>query len=149
MSRHRLYRLGTMLYVLWVKVPTPRAISVITAIAYTSAVFTGVVTMVNPPLTYTVAAGDLALFLMSLFMLGGGLLGMVAGTFEFWQLERVAISAMMWALCAYAYVVLAIHFTEEGSRLTQFGVIAIALSFLAVRMAMIWRYPFKPRGAAQ
>lgn len=150
MPKHTLYRLGTQMYLWWTRVPTPRAISVITAVAYAASVFTGVVTLLMAPQVYAVVGGAPTLVFASWFWILGGLIGMVAGTFEFWQLERVAIATISWALVSYAYVVIALQLDPEiggqSSRLTQFGVILIALAFLATRMAMIWRYPFKPRG---
>ena len=150
MPKHPFNRLGTQMYLWWTRIPTPRAISVITAVAYTASVFTGVVTLLMAPQVYEVVGGALTLVFSGWFWILGGLLGMVAGTFEFWQLERVAIAGISWALISYAYVVIALQIDPEvggqSSRLTQFGVILIALAFLAIRMAMIWRYHFKPRG---
>ena len=146
--RHAIYRLSTLMYVWWTRVPEPRAVSVICSIAYFAAAATGLVTILVPPTTLIGFAGEITMFFVGWFLLTGGVLGMVAGALDFWQLERVAITSMAWGLITYEYIIASLHFAnpESGSRLTQIGVIVMAMAFLAIRMAMIWRYPFKPRG---
>lgn len=84
--------------------------------------------------------------LVGVFFLAGGIIGMIAGARDFWQLERAGIAAMGAGLAAYAYIITVLHVTEQGSRLTQLSILIVALCMLALRLAMIWRYDFKPRG---
>lgn len=131
----------------WVgRIPEPRSISVILSIAYAVFVLTGIATLVTPPTSIVGAVGEVTMSLVGWFFLAGGVIGMIAGSTEFWQLERVGIAAMAVGLTTYAYIVTTLHFTTTGSRLTQLGIILIAACFLALRFAMIWRYDFKPRG---
>lgn len=142
-----MYRLRTKMFVLWTRVPQPRAISVITGIGYFAAAFTGALTIIVPPHPITEVADTLLLGMVGWFMFVGGIVGMLAGAFDFWQLERAAIGLMGWGLITYLYFVLVLTLEGELNKITQLGIIAMALSFLAVRLAMIWRYPFKPRGS--
>ncbi len=127
-------------------VPEPRYASTVYACAYTLFVATGVVTLAWPPQSLTGVFGDGGMLIVGLMFICGGALGMLAGWREWWELERWAIVAMLAGLAAYAYIVIVLHFQTPGSRLTQAGVILIAACLLALRLGMIWRFPFKPRG---
>lgn len=128
------------------RIPEPRTISTVLTVAYVAFVLTGLATLILPPQSIVGAIGEVSMALVGWFFLAGGLIGMWAGSIEFWQLERVGITSMGAGLLAYAYIVATLHFTTEGSRLTQLGVIVIAGCLLVLRLAMIWRYDFKPRG---
>ena len=127
-------------------VPEPRYASTVYACAYMLFVATGVVTLAWPPQSLTGVFGDGGMLIVGLMFICGGALGMLAGWREWWELERWAIVAMLAGLAAYAYIVIVLHFQTPGSRLTQAGVILIAACLLALRLGMIWRFPFKPRG---
>ncbi|QAB18338.1 hypothetical protein Leucomu_13215 [Leucobacter muris] len=131
----------------WLRlVPEPRYASTVYACAYALFVATGVVTLAWPPQSLEGVFGAGGMTVVGLMFLVGGALGMLAGWREWWELERWAIVAMVAGLAAYAYIVIVLHFQSTGSRLTQAGVILIASCVLALRLGMIWRYPFKPRG---
>lgn len=130
----------------WLKVPKPRVVSMITGVGYLILTLTGVATLVIPPQTYVGATGPLLMNLVGVFLTGGGLVGMIGGMGDFWQLERVGIAAMVVGVGAYSFIMWVLHNTTEGSRLTQEGMIGAALVFLFLRLALIWRYDFKPRG---
>ena len=76
----------------------------------------------------------------------GALISMVGGACEHWKLERIGLWLQTWALVIYAAIVFALHFSSTGSRLTQLGVICMALVAFLIRYLMIWRFTFRPRG---
>lgn len=128
------------------RIPDPKHVSLVMTVAYLLFTLTGIATLMDPPSSIVGAAGETAITLVGWFFLAGGAIGMWAGATEFWQLERAGITAMAAGLATYAAFVIALQVTESGSRLTQLGVIIIAGCLLALRMAMIWRHDFKPRG---
>ncbi|WP_053386987.1 hypothetical protein [Leucobacter japonicus] len=128
------------------RIPEPKHISIIMGIAYIVFVLTGFATLVTPPRSIVGQFGEVTMLLVGVFFVLGGSVGMLAGALEWWELERFAVVTMGMGLATYAYIVTTLHFTTEGSRLTQLGVITIATCLLALRGAMIWRYDFKPRG---
>lgn len=129
----------------WYKVPEPRYVSMATGFAYLLLFLTGLATLVYPPQTIEAAVGEVAMALVGWFLVLGAGIGISAGVTDFWQLERVGIVAMGIGIATYAFIIAKLHVTSEGSRLTQLGMISVVLVFLALRMGMIWRWPFKPR----
>lgn len=127
-------------------VPEPRYASTVYAIAYSLFVLTGLATLTVPPQTLVGLLGEAGMALVGWFFFLGGVVGMGAGWREWWELERWAIAMMLIGLAAYAWIVLQLHFQSPGSRLTQLGIILIAACVLTLRVGMIWRYPYKPRG---
>lgn len=130
----------------WLKVPEPRAFSAIYTTLYGIAALTGLVTLLNPPQTIRAEIGTAAMASIGVLLLIGAAIGMVGGAWEHWKLERVGLWFMSGALLIYAMLVTALHFTSQGSRLTQLGVILLALGTFTVRYLMIRRYTFRPRG---
>jgi len=131
----------------WMRlVPEPRYASTVYGVAYSLFVATGLATLAWPPQSLEGVFGTGGMAVVGLMFTLGGAVGMLAGWREWWELERWAVAAMFAGLTAYAYIVILLHFQSTGSRLTQAGVIFIAACLLALRMGMIWRYPFKPRG---
>lgn len=129
----------------WQKVPEPRVISFIMGVAYFFFLVTGVVTIFIPPQTYDGVASELLMNLVGWSLVVGSIVGVIGGSKDFWQLERVGIVAMAVGVGFYGFIISMLHATLEGSRLTQLGMIALVLLLLALRMAMIWRYDFRPR----
>lgn len=132
---------------LWMFIPDPRIVSLIIGFSYSVFLATGVITLMLPPTSIEAAYGDVVMQLVGYFFIGGSLLGMVGGTTEFWQLERVGIAGMAVGLFTYFYIVLNLQIaSESGNRYTHMGIIILAICLLANRLARIWRYDFKPRG---
>ena len=129
----------------WLLVPEPRAISILTGCSYLALFLTGVVTLLYPPRTLVGAIGGLTMELTGWFLVIGAIVGVIGGTSDFWQLERVGTVGMIIGLSSYGLLILGLQLSVSGSRLTQFGVIVVALLSLLTRRARIWRYPFKPR----
>lgn len=132
----------------WLKVPDPRIVSMIVGSVYAAAFFLlgGVGTLLKPPLSIVGEVGTLTMTTVGCLFLVGSVVGMIGGALDHWELERVGIAAMGVGSLVYAYIVLTLHFTSSGSRLTQLGMLTAAAGFLALRLAMIWRYDYKPRG---
>lgn len=129
----------------WYKVPEPRWISLVVTLIYTAVFLTGYATLVYPPRSIVGVGGDLAMSLVGVFFMVGSVAAMIAGSRDFWQLERWGIALMMFGVAVYGGIVLSLQVTESGSRLTQLGIIIACLLFFFVRMLMVWRYPYKPR----
>lgn len=132
---------------IWLYIPEPRIVSLLTGFAYTIFLLTGVVTLTLPPTSIEASYGPAVMQMVGYFFIGGALVGIVGGTTDFWQLERVGIVGMAVGLATYLYIVITLQVAaESGNRYTQMGVIVISLILLAKRLAGIWRYNYKPRG---
>lgn len=127
-------------------VPEPRWVSSMYTVGYVIMLMTGVVTLFNPPQTLTGAVGDVSMKIVALLWIVGGVIGMIAGQREWWEGERFAVGMMLVGIIFYGWIIVSLHFTQDGSRLTQLGILAIAALFLLLRFGFIWRYDFKPRG---
>lgn len=131
----------------WLRVPMPRELSVAFTLLYVIAFATGWVTLLRPPTSLSASIGgpQIMASVGGLLVLGA-LISMVGGAREHWKLERIGLWLQTWALVIYAAIVLTLHFSSTGSRLTQLGVICMALVAFLIRYLMIWRFTFRPRG---
>lgn len=132
----------------WLRVPMPRELSVAFTVLYALALATGVVTLFRPPISLSAeVGGPQVMASVGLLLVIGALLSMWGGACEHWKVERIGLWFMSSALLIYAGIAIALHVgSETGSRLTQVGVIAMALMAFLVRYLMIWRFSFRPRG---
>lgn len=131
----------------WLRVPEPRELSVAFTLVYALAFTTGVVTLILPPTSLSrEVGGPHVMASVGALLVLGAIVSMCGGAIEHWKLERVGLWLMAGALLIYAGIVGALHLSSSGSRLTQLGVIGIALASLLVRYLMIWRFSFRPRG---
>lgn len=138
---------GSRLKSMWMFIPDPRIVSLIIGFSYLVFLTTGIVTLALPPSSIEAEYGDVVMQLVGYFFIAGSIIGMIGGTTEFWQLERVGIAGMAVGLFTYLYIVINLQVAAEaGNRYTQMGVIVLALCLLVNRLARIWRYDFKPRG---
>lgn len=140
-------RLVGWLQTWWLRVPRPRELSVAFTVLYSLAFSTGLVTLLMPPLSLSREVGGPQVMASVGVMLSlGALIAMGGGAREAWQLERIGLWLMSCALSIYAVIVLTLHFTSTGSRLTQLGVVCMALAAFLIRYLMIWRFNYRPRG---
>lgn len=131
----------------WLKVPVPRELSLAFTGLYVLALATGIFTLVSPPVSLSreVGGSQIMASVGGLLVLGA-LISMFGGAREHWKLERIGLWLQSWALLIYAAIVLLLHFQSDGSRLTQLGVICMALVAFLIRYLMIWRFTYRPRG---
>lgn len=131
----------------WLRVPSPREVSAAYSMAYLVTLFMGIVTLTFPPRTLSYElGGPQAMMSVGVLLIIGAVVGMTGGTLEHWKLERVGLWFMSGALSIYGAVVLALHLTQEGSRLTQLGPILLGLILFFLRWVMIRRFSYRPRG---
>lgn len=131
----------------WLRVPMPRELSVAFTLLYSLALATGVATLAWPPLSLSKeVGGPQVMASVGLLLVLGSLVAMFGGAREHWKVERIGLWLMAWSLLIYAAIVTFLQFTEAGSRLTQLGVIGMALVAFLIRYLMIWRFTFRPRG---
>ena len=131
----------------WLRVPEPRDISIVYAIIYAGMLCTGIATVITPPRTIEAAIGPFLMTWMGVLLMLGSLLAMVAGSFENWLLERVGLVMIGGALACYVGLILSLQMSEQGSRLTQLGVVGFAaIGVFVVRYLLIRGYTYRPRG---
>ena len=134
----------------WLKIPDPRIVSVVVGSVYGAAflLLGGIGTLVSPPpkIVEAVPQGETAMIGLGVIFTLGALVGMVGGTLDHWQLERVGVVAMLAGSLLYAYIEVALSILYPGTRFAQLGMLGAGVGFLALRLTMIWRYDYKPRG---
>lgn len=129
----------------WQRVKVPRLVRVIFALGYLVTLATGVVTLTNPPTTVEGQLGPILSASWSLFWIVGGLAGSATILQGWWEIERYAVASAMFGILIYAAVLVLLHFTSPGTRLTQLGVLTIACLFFLLRLALIRGHDFEPR----
>lgn len=131
----------------WLRVPMPRELSVAFTLLYALALGAGIVTLIYPPVSLSrEVGGPQVMASVGALLIVGALLSMYGGAREHWKVERIGLWLCSWALLIYAGIVLVLHFSSTGSRLTQLLVIGMALVAFLIRFLMIWRFTFRPRG---
>lgn len=132
---------------IWNKIREPLQLKVTYFFLYAITLWTGVVTLVSPPSSIEGLLGAVLTPVWSLFIILGGLLGLITVLPGWWATERLGIYAVFVGLGIYAGVVLSLQFTTAGgSRLTQFGIILMAAGLSVVRLLLIRKGEFEPRG---
>lgn len=134
------------MFMRWPTIPEPRYESITYGVIYSLFSLTGLATISLPPSTIQGVLGSASIQIVGWFFLIGGITGMVTGWLGWWQFERWGIGMMGFGILIYVYIVINLHFTSQGSRLSQLGIMLIAFCTLALRIGKIWRYPFRPRG---
>ena len=134
------------LHTWWLKVPEPRIFSFIYAIAYFVCIIGGLATYMYPPQTLLGLVGQGTMQTMGIIMVVGGTIGAVGGTREAWKFERLGIYSILLGLGAYLWIVSHLAIFDSGSRFAQLTAIVLAVILFLVRLAMIWRYTYRPRG---
>ena len=129
----------------WESITEPRHLKVTYLVIYLVVVYTGVVTLIAPPRTIEGVLGSLLSLGWSGFLIVGGLGGLMTVLPGWWWAERLSILMASAGIGIYGATVFGLQVTQSGSRLTQLGVIALALSVFVVRWTLIRRYSFEPR----
>jgi hypothetical protein len=130
---------------LWESVTEPRHIKATYACVYLLVLTTGIATLLGPPRSIEGQLGTVLTVLWSVFLVVGGTVGAVTVLPGWWWAERMGIILTSTGIGIYGLVVLTLHLTQEGSRLTQLGMILLAWSVLVVRWVLIRHYSFEPR----
>lgn len=129
----------------WGRIREPRVLRALFWLGYAVTLYTGLVTLMRPPSTIEGALGPLLAASWSIFWVTGGLVGMCTVLTGWWQVERTAAAAALFGIGIYAGVLITLHLTQPGSRLTQLGVLAIACLFFVIRLVLIHGHDFEPR----
>lgn len=131
---------------LWAQVTEPRHLKAAYAVLYTITVLTGIATLLVPPTSIAGELGEPLTVLWSVFLIMGGFGGLLTVLPGWWWAERLSI-VLVWAgLAIYGIVIVSLHFTSAGSRLTQLGVLLLAAGLGYIRWLLIRKYSFEPRG---
>lgn len=129
----------------WARVTEPRHMSVVYGGVYTVAALIGVATFLVPPTTIAGELGPMLSSAWAALFIVGGVLGMSTVLPGWWKWERWAIALNLAAIGIYGYVVITLHFTATGSRLTQLGVLVLAALLFIVRWLLIRGRTYGPR----
>lgn len=135
-----------MLRRLWESVTEPRHMKAAYAALYAITITTGILTLLVPPSTIAGELGEPLTVAWSVFLIMGGFGGLLTVFPGWWWAERLSILLVWAGIGIYALVVLSLHFTSPGSRLTQLGFLVLAAGVGYVRWLMIRKYSFEPRG---
>ncbi|MGF3055600.1 hypothetical protein [Microbacterium sp. YY-01] len=129
----------------WESITEPRHLKVAYLAIYSVVLATGVATLLDPPRSIEGQLGAVLTVVWSVFLIVGGFGGMLTVLPGWWWAERLSIILALGGVTIYGTVVISLHLTAEGSRLTQLGMIALAVSTFVVRWVLIRTYSFEPR----
>ena len=129
----------------WNSVTEPRHMKAAFGVLYLIIIMTGVATLIAPPMSIAGELGPVLSVSWSVFWIMGGFGGALSVMPGWWWAERFSLVFMWAGFLIYSIVVLSLHFTSTGSRLTQFGVLLVASGLAYVRWLMIREYNFEPR----
>lgn len=128
----------------WLKVPSPRLLSVLWAISYAVAILGGLLTYLFPPRTLLGHLDEFTTKGMGILLIVGGLIAAAAGTRVAWRLERIGISAMMLALGMYIATVVHNAMNTQGNYYTQIMGLVLAVMLFVIRLGFIRVYTYQP-----
>ena len=131
---------------LWGEITAPPHIKPIMAVAYGVATFTGLATLTNPPQSIAGEVGPVLAAVWAWSFIAGGVLGLATVFTPWWWAERTALIFAGTGVAVYAFVVLNLHILAPpgSSRLTQVGIIGLAVCLLVLRWHLIRVYSYQP-----
>ncbi len=136
----------TRIHEAYLLIKDPRATRIAFLIAYLSVLQSGVAALIHPPTSIAAEIGPWLTLVWAISLTVGGLVG-AASVLQGWNyVERIGVAALLTGTAIYGVVVLTLHFSSGGQRLTQAGFVAFALSMLIWRLWEIRRYLIEPRG---
>ena len=106
----------------------------------------GVQALVSPPTSIEGAWGGPLTLAWGLFLTLGGALGALSVLPGWNYVERLAVLATFTGALMYGSVVLILHYTSDGQRLSQLGFVAGWLLIFTYRAWTIRRYAIAPKG---
>lgn len=104
----------------------------------------GLVTLAFPPSTIKNELGPYMSIAWAFMFIIGGVIGMLTIYTDRWKEERLGIKFIGLGLMVYTAVILTLHVTEPGSRLTQIGMIALAALLFVARYRQIKDWDIEP-----
>lgn len=129
---------------LWKRVHEPRTISVLYFVQYLILAAGGAYALFNPPNSVAGQVGASTMSGLALVLAFGGTVGAIAALPGVYWLERTAVLSVALAAGLYLWIVLTLHFQQEGNRLLQATFIAVGLLNQGVRWVRIWERPYRP-----
>lgn len=130
----------------WMAIREPRVARIIFTIGYLIALLIGIFTLAWPPQTVLKVVGQPLATIWACFILGGGAIGLATIHTRLWNVERLAIYAIMTGMLMYAVIIIYIQSVGEGNRWTQLGFVIFSALVPALRLSHIWKYDIEPRG---
>lgn len=128
----------------WMKLPTPRVFSLLYTMVYVGAITVGILTYFFPPPSLLGSLGSVSTKMMGILFVMGGIVGGLGGARDAWRLERIGIFSISLSLLAYLATMIHFGLNASGNYYTQLGAIYFSIILFAVRLAMIWRYTYRP-----
>lgn len=131
----------------WQSIREPRHIKTVMLAYYITAIFTGVITFVSPPSLVANVVGAVMTYSFSTFLLVGGIMAAVSVYPGWWWAERIGCWFQIAGL-GIVFVVAIYNAANSGSASGPIlgGLIALATGVFVIRLLMIRRYSFEPRG---
>jgi hypothetical protein len=130
---------------LWDQVTEPRHLKATYFVLYGVALLTGIATLTRPPQSIEGAIGSQTTAIWASFVIMGAFGGLLTVFPGWWFAERLSIVMLWLGAGIYLGVVIYLHASQNGSRLTQMGFIILGAGLFFVRWLLIRKYTFEPR----
>lgn len=130
---------------LWAKVAEPRVQRLAFLFVYLLLAQSGINALVSPPNTLEGAWGAGLTTVWACAISFGGVVGAIAVLPGWNFIERPAVIAVMTGAFMYGSMVLWLHYTSSGQRLTQWGFVFAWVAIFLWRLWEVRRYAIAPK----
>lgn len=131
----------------WATLYEPRWVSAVYGALYLIYLVFGVLSIINPSMTISDAAGTSLTTTMSLAMVASGVVGVVTVARGAYWAERFAVILAALGIFGYGVTTIWLAWTQTGYRWWPLMLIAGTSVALAVRPAWIWSREYSPQRA--
>ena len=118
---------------IWQLIQEPRMITALTSAYWSMVTCIGVAALVTPPETIDYNVGATLTLVWAVFLLLGGILGVVGCLLGWWWVERAGMISAGTGTVIYLSVVMILHFQGPEPRLVGAGFISLTLFAFVVR----------------
>lgn len=129
---------------LWLLLREPRVVTASHAVAYSLIISMGIATLISPPTTLSLAWGASVTLVWAIVLTVGGCFGLAGCLAGHWWLEAIGIGGVCLGIGLYIFIVIALHMTASGSRLTQAFGLASLLCLMISRYFRIRDFALDP-----
>ena len=128
----------------WLRIPEPRALSVIYFFAYLAVVVLGLAVVADPPRAVQGPIGELLTVAWAWMLLVGGSIGATTALQGAWFIERAGAILCMFAMAIYGISIASLPVTQHSLRTATLCFVVFSILAFAARLVNTRRYSYDP-----